>query len=44
MPTWKGAIPEENLWALAYYVQTLVNQRDTPAGRALKEQLLHPSK
>lgn len=44
MPTWKGAIPEENLWALAYYVQTLVNLRDTPTGRALKEQLLHPAK
>ncbi|WP_255637403.1 cytochrome c [Hyalangium versicolor] len=44
MPTWKGAIPEENLWALAYYVQTLVTQRDTPEGRALKEQLLHPAK
>jgi mono/diheme cytochrome c family protein len=44
MPTWKGAIPEENLWALAYYVQTLVNQRDTTEGRALKQRLLHPAK
>lgn len=44
MPTWKGAIPEENLWALAYYVQTLVNQRDTSEGRALKERLLPPAK
>jgi mono/diheme cytochrome c family protein len=44
MPTWKGAIPEENLWALAYYVQTLVNLRDTPEGRALKEHLLHPAR
>ncbi|MDC0712216.1 cytochrome c [Stigmatella sp. ncwal1] len=42
MPTWKGAIPEENLWALAYYVQTLVNQRDTDEGRALKARLLAP--
>jgi mono/diheme cytochrome c family protein len=39
MPTWKGAIPDENLWALAYYVQTLTNLRDTPEGRALKERL-----
>lgn len=44
MPTWKGAIPEENLWALAHYVQTLVNLRDTPEGRALKERLLPPAK
>ncbi len=44
MPTWKGAIPEENLWALAYYVQTLTNLRDTREGRALKEQLLNPTK
>ncbi|MBJ6760863.1 cytochrome c [Myxococcaceae bacterium JPH2] len=39
MPTWKGAIPEENLWALAYYVQTLVDLRDTSEARALKERL-----
>jgi mono/diheme cytochrome c family protein len=44
MPTWKGAIPDENLWALAHYVQTLVNQRDTPEGRALKERLRNPAK
>ncbi|WP_224240631.1 c-type cytochrome [Hyalangium gracile] len=44
MPTWKGAIPEENLWALVHYVQTLVAQRDTPEGRALKELLLRPAK
>jgi mono/diheme cytochrome c family protein len=44
MPTWKDAIPEENLWALAYYVQTLVNQRDTAEGRALKAGLLSPAK
>jgi mono/diheme cytochrome c family protein len=44
MPTWKGAIPEENLWALTYYVQTLVNLRDTREGRALKERLLSPAK
>jgi mono/diheme cytochrome c family protein len=43
MPTWKDAIPEENLWALAYYVQTLVNQRDTAEGRAFKERLRHPA-
>lgn len=39
MPTWKGAIPEENLWALAYYVQTLVRLSDTDEARALQERL-----
>lgn len=39
MPTWKGAIPEENLWALAYYVQTLVVLRDTDAADELKSRL-----
>jgi len=30
MPEWKGALPEESLWALAYYVQSLVARRGTP--------------
>lgn len=43
MPTWKGAIPEENLWALTYYVQTLVQLRDTDEARALRERLRAPA-
>jgi mono/diheme cytochrome c family protein len=39
MPTWKGAIPEENLWALAYYVQSLVVLHDTDAARDLQQRL-----
>ncbi|MCP3104141.1 c-type cytochrome [Myxococcus sp. K15C18031901] len=39
MPTWKGAIPEENLWALAYYVQSLVRLRDTDEADVLKARL-----
>ena len=39
MPQWKGALPEESLWALAYFVQTLIALRDTPAGLALRRQL-----
>ena len=38
-PTWKGAIPEENRWALAYSVQPLVRRRDADDARALKERL-----
>jgi len=41
MPQWKGALPEEHLWALAYYVQSLINLRDTPAAMALREKLDH---
>lgn len=39
MPQWKGSLPEENLWALTYYVQSLVEMRDTPAAHALRKQL-----
>lgn len=35
MPTWKGALPEESLWALVHYVQSVMGMRDTPEGRAL---------
>lgn len=34
MPTWKGALSEEDLWALSYYVQALVQQRGTPEAEA----------
>ncbi|MEE9219290.1 MAG: c-type cytochrome [Acidobacteriota bacterium] len=27
MPTWKGALEEQDLWALAYYVKSLADQR-----------------
>lgn len=39
MPQWKGALPEENLWALAYYVQSLVELRGTAKGLELKQKL-----
>jgi len=39
MPTWKGALPEENMWALVYYVQSLIALRDKPEAHALREQL-----
>lgn len=28
MPAWKGAMPEGDLWALAYYVRSLVERRE----------------
>jgi mono/diheme cytochrome c family protein len=39
MPQWKGALPEENLWALVYYVQSLINVRDTPEAMAMRRKL-----
>lgn len=40
MPTWKGQVKDEDLWALAHYVRHLIGLRDTPAGAALKAKLL----
>lgn len=39
MPQWKGSLPEEDLWALVYYVQSLIEIRDTPAAMALRQRL-----
>lgn len=39
MPGWKGVLPEEKLWALTYYVQSLIQLRDTPEGMALRKAL-----
>jgi len=39
MPTWKGALPEENLWALVYYIQSLIEIRGKPEAFALREKL-----
>jgi mono/diheme cytochrome c family protein len=40
MPTWKGVLPESDLWALARYVRSLVELRGTPAAAALRKRLL----
>jgi mono/diheme cytochrome c family protein len=35
MPTWKGAMPDEELWAIAHYVRSLVEvYKDKPARAA----------
>jgi mono/diheme cytochrome c family protein len=39
MPQWKGALPEENMWALVYYVQSLVQLRGTNQAYALRTTL-----
>jgi mono/diheme cytochrome c family protein len=40
MPQWKGALPEDKLWAMAYYVKSLYEMRDTPAATAMKAQMM----
>jgi hypothetical protein len=40
MPTWKNVLPEPDLWALAHYVRSLVELRDTPGAIALRKTLL----
>jgi mono/diheme cytochrome c family protein len=43
MPMWRGSLPEEDLWALVYYVKSLVDMRDTQKGSALRKELeAHP--
>jgi mono/diheme cytochrome c family protein len=39
MPTWKGVLPEADLWALAHYVRSLADLRGTPAAAALRARL-----
>jgi mono/diheme cytochrome c family protein len=39
MPQWKGALPEDSLWALTYYVQSLVAIRGTRAAYELRHKL-----
>jgi len=39
MPTWKGALSEEDLWSLVYYVQSVADIRDTKKGRELRASL-----
>ena len=39
MPTWKNVLPENDLWALAYYVRSLVALRATPAADRLQQAL-----
>jgi mono/diheme cytochrome c family protein len=39
MPTWKGALPEADLWAMAHYVKSLVDMKDTPAAAELRNKL-----
>jgi Cytochrome C oxidase, cbb3-type, subunit III len=37
MPSWKGSLPEEDLWALVHYVAALMDLKETPAATGLLE-------
>jgi mono/diheme cytochrome c family protein len=39
MPTWHGALPPPDVWAMAYYVQSLLEMRGTPRAAALRQTL-----
>jgi mono/diheme cytochrome c family protein len=39
MPTWRGALPEEQLWALVHFVKSIADKRGTPEGAALLRKL-----
>jgi mono/diheme cytochrome c family protein len=39
MPSWKGSLPEGDLWALAYYVRFLSGLRGTPGAATYRETL-----
>ena len=40
MPTWKGSVKDDDLWALVHYVRHLISLRDTDAGNRLKAKLV----
>ncbi len=40
MPKWKGALPEQDIWAIAYYGKSLTEMRDPTSARALHTAML----
>ena len=39
MPSWKGSLPDADVYAMAYYVHSLVEMKGTPAAEALRQKL-----
>jgi len=39
MPSWKGSLPEADLWALAHYVESLAALKDRPEARELRRRI-----
>jgi mono/diheme cytochrome c family protein len=40
MPMWKGALSDDDLWAMAYYVRSLIDIKGTPEADARRERLI----
>lgn len=40
MPTWKNVLPDDDLWAMAHYVASLIDLRGTAAADELRARLL----
>ncbi len=40
MPSWKGALPDADIWAMAYYVKSLVALRETREAEERRERLI----
>lgn len=40
MPEWGATLTNQQLWGLAYYVEWLIQKRDTPEGDAMKKALV----
>jgi len=40
MPSWKGSLPDEDIWAIAHYVDSLRRLRNTPEAASLRKQLM----
>lgn len=40
MPAWRDSLPEEDIWAMAYYVRSLAAMRDTPRAEQLRERMV----
>ncbi len=39
MPSWKGSLPDSDIWAIAYYVHALIEMKGTPQAEALRQKL-----
>jgi mono/diheme cytochrome c family protein len=41
MPMWKGSIEDADIWAIAYFVDSLIRIKDTPEAEKLRNDLLN---
>ncbi len=39
MPSWKGTLPDDDLWALAHYIKSLIDLKNTPQRQILLDKI-----